>query len=323
MKQVNIAIIGFGTVGRGCYNIINDNSHKISKSCGCQINVKKIYDRSYDKKAEIYALPKTLKAENPNEIFNDKSIQIVVEAIGGIDTATEYMLSSMKNGKHVVTPNKAAVAENLHILTETAKENDVKILMEACVGGGIPVLSSIQGNLSANNFNSLSGIVNGTTNYILTQMEENGLSYDEALKQAQAKGFAEADPTTDVEGIDSANKLSILMYLAFDKYIKPSHIPTEGITSISIEDIKEAKAKNQRIKLLATATKDKKGDMNFKVAPTAISISHPLAGVKNEFNAIYLDGDAVGEVMLYGKGAGSLPTGSAVVGDIVEIAKSL
>jgi len=228
----------------------------------------------------------------------------------------------MKNGKHVVTANKAAVAATYEELQKTAASSGVKFLFEASVGGGIPVLTAIQNALSGNNFLEVMGIVNGTTNYILTKMTEDGADYAEVLKDAQAKGFAEADPTADVEGIDVANKLCILIALLFDQYIAPGDIPTTGISKITGADIAAANAEGCKIKLIAHATV-KDGQVTCSVAPEKLPETHPLAGVSNEFNAVYITGDMVDEVMFYGKGAGALPTGSAIVGDIISIAKEV
>lgn len=322
MKAVKIAILGFGTVGRGTYDILQMNKAIIEKRIGKTIEVKKIFDRSFDKKSEKFGLDPSLAAKSPEEIFADKDIDIVVEAIGGMEPATTYMLKAMEAGKSVVTPNKAAVAANFEKLMETARENCVQLRMEACVGGGIPALTAIQEPLAGNEFLEVMGILNGTTNYILTKMTDLGLDYADVLKDAQEKGFAEADPTADVEGIDVANKLSILMVLAFDHYVHPDQIPTEGISRITMDDIEKAKAEGCKIKLIASAVKS--GDkIEYSVKPMNIPADHPLAGVSNEFNAIYVTGNAVGEVMFYGKGAGSLPTGSAVVGDILAIARTL
>ena len=232
------------------------------------------------------------------------------------------MLTAMKNGKHVVTANKAAVAANYKVLTETAEENGVDFLFEAAVAGGIPVLTAIQNPLQGNNFLEVMGILNGTTNYILTKMTEDGASYADVLKDAQEKGFAEADPTADVEGLDAANKLSILIALLFDKYIAPSDIPTTGISKITADDIKSAASEGCKIKLIGHAYLED-GEVKASVAPERLPLSHPLSGVSNEFNAVYVTGDMVGELMFYGRGAGALPTGSAVVGDIINVAKKL
>ena len=241
--------------------------------------------------------------------------------IGGIEPATSFMVQAMKAGKHVVSANKAAIAANYRLLTNTAKEYNVEFLYEASVAGGIPVLSSLTGPLEANNFVEIMGILNGTTNYILTKMTDENLPYDEVLKEAQEKGFAEADPTADVEGIDAANKLSILIALAFDKHIHPDSIPTVGITGISSDDIKAAEESGKKIKLIGKASL-RDGMVEYMVAPTLLDKNHPLAGVSNEFNAVYVTGDMVGELMFYGRGAGPLPTGSAICGDIINIMKN-
>ncbi len=321
MKAVKIAILGLGTVGGGTYEILNMNKALIEKRTGRTIEVAKALVRSPEKLAKTGMDP-ACAVTDADEIFNDSEIDIVVEAIGGIEPATSYMLKAMNAGKHVVTPNKAAVAANYALLKETAEKNGVEFRFEASVGGGIPALTAIQEALSGNEFSEIMGIVNGTTNYILTKMTDLGLDYDDVLKDAQEKGFAEADPTADVEGIDVANKLSILMTLAFDKYVHPDDIPTVGISKITMDDIEKAKADGCKIKLIAHAKKTDSG-IEYSVKPMNIPFDHPLCGVSNEFNAIYVTGNAVGEVMFYGKGAGALPTGSAVVGDVIAVAKTL
>jgi homoserine dehydrogenase len=232
------------------------------------------------------------------------------------------MLDAMKKKKHVVTANKAAIAANFDKLKKCAKENNVMFKFEASVAGGIPVINAITSVLQGNQFDEVMGIVNGTTNYILTQMTDYGLEYDDVLKVAQEKGFAEADPTDDVEGIDVANKLTILMALMFDKYVKPGDIPTEGISKITKEQIEDAKAQGCKIKLLATA-RNSDGKFEYNVKPVLLKNDHPLCGVNNEFNAIFARGNAVGELMFYGKGAGPRPTGSAVMGDVIEIIRAM
>lgn len=321
MKTVKIGILGLGTVGGGTYQILKMNSALIEKRTKRKIEIAKILNRNPER-TKAFGLSEEQVTQNPDDILKNPDIEIVVEAIGGIEPATTFMLTAMEHGKSVVTPNKAAVAANYAKLLATAEANDVEFRFEASVGGGIPALTSIAEALSGNAFTEIMGILNGTTNYILTKMTDLGLDYDDVLKDAQAKGFAEADPTADVEGIDVANKLSILMALAFDHYVPPTEIPTEGISKITMADIDAAKAKNCKIKLIAQAKKD--GDnIEYSVKPMEIENSHPLAGVSNEFNAIYVTGNAVDEIMFYGKGAGALPTGSAVVGDILAIAKTL
>lgn len=317
MKKLTVGILGPGTVGGGAYQILVNNHDLIQKRTGVSIEVVKLLTRR--PRSEY---PADLLTDDPDEILNDPNIDVVIETMGGIQPATSFMLQAMKKGKHVVTANKAAVAASYEELVMTASENGVKFLFEASVGGGIPVLTSIQNPLSGNNFTEVMGILNGTTNYILTKMTEDGADYENVLKDAQARGFAEADPTADVEGIDAANKLSILIALLFGKYIAPSDIPTKGISHVTGQDIAEAADENCIIKLISHAVL-KDGKISCSVAPEKVPISHPLAGVSNEFNAVYITGDMVGEVMLYGKGAGALPTGSAIVGDIIDIAKNL
>lgn len=320
MKTVNIGLLGFGNVGGGTYKILTDNKETIKDRTGVSPEIVKILQRNRNKKRFTDANPNLL-TEDPDDIINNPDIDIVVEMLGGIEPATSFMLQSMKQGKHVVSANKAAIAANYELLVATAKENNVEFLFEASVAGGIPVLTSITGALQANSFVEIMGILNGTTNYILTKMTEEGLPYEDVLKDAQAKGFAEADPTADVEGIDAANKLSILIALAFGKYIAPEDIPTMGISKITSEDIKAAELKNKKIKLIGNASV-KDGKLQYEVKPMLLDASHPLAGVSNEFNAVYITGDMVGELMFYGRGAGPLPTGSAVCGDIISIMKS-
>lgn len=317
MKKLTVGILGPGTVGGGAYEILTKNHDLIKKRTGVSVEVVKLLTRR--PRTEF---PAELLTDDPDDILNNPDVDVVVETMGGIQPATSFMLQAMKHGKHVVTANKAAVAANYQELNETASENGVRFLFEASVGGGIPVLTAIQNALAGNGFLEVMGIVNGTTNYILTKMTEEGADYAEVLKDAQAKGFAEADPTSDVEGIDVANKLCILIALLFDKYIAPSDIPTTGISKITGEDIAAAAADGCKLKLIAHATL-KDGQVICSVAPEKIPDSHPLAGVSNEFNAVYITGDMVDEVMFYGKGAGALPTGSAIVGDIISIAKEL
>ena len=314
MKKIKVGILGYGTVGSGTHEILIRNHDLIQKRTGVSVEVVRILRR---KPSDSH-----LFTDDPDVILNDPDIDLIVEVIGGIEPAASFMLTAMKNGKHVVTANKAAVAANYKVLTEPAEENGVDFLFEAAVAGGIPVLTAIQNPLQGNNFLEVMGILNGTTNYILTKMTEDGASYADVLKDAQEKGFAEADPTADVEGLDAANKLSILIALLFDKYIAPSDIPTTGISKITADDIKSAASEDCKFKLIGHAYLED-GEVKASVAPEKLPLSHPLSGVSNEFNAVYVTGDMVGELMFYGRGAGALPTGSAVVGDIINVAKKL
>lgn len=319
MKEVKIGLLGFGNVGSGTYEALSMNGAHIEKNENVKMTISKILVNNIDRERRI-PVDKNLLTTDVNDILNDDSIDIVVEVLGGLEPATSYMLQALMAGKHVVTANKAAVAENYAELQAEAEKAGVFLKLEACVAGGIPILNPLTTVLKANQFEEILGILNGTTNYIMTQMSDFGLNYDDVLKDAQEKGFAEADPTADVEGIDAANKLSILMALAFGEYVHPKDIPTMGISKITQEEINAAKAEDKVIKLIAAA-KNKDGELSYEVAPIALPKDHPLAGVKNEFNAVFVKGNIVDELMFYGKGAGPLPTGSAVLGDMLTIAK--
>lgn len=319
MKTVQVGLLGLGNIGTGTYKTLEMNKEQIEAAAGRKIEITKILERDVDRERDITVTPQQF-TQDPDSIFKDPDIDIVIELLGGIEPASTFMLSALENGKHVVTANKAAVAANFDKLMKTARNNNVEFRFEASVGGGIPILNAITTVLRANQFEEVLGILNGTTNYILTQMTDHGLQYEDVLKEAQEKGFAEADPTADVEGIDVANKLSILMALAFDQYVAPVDIPTTGITQITKDDIAAAAAKDRKIKLIASA-KLTDGKLEYSVKPTELPNSHPLASINNEFNAVFVKGNAVDELMFYGKGAGPLPTGSAVMGDVLEIAK--
>lgn len=321
MKNVKVGLLGLGNVGKGTYKILTQNSEKISGFSNSKIDISKILVSDVNKKRDI-DVPKDVLTTDAYQIINDPEIDVIVELLGGIDTAYEYIKASLVNGKHVVTANKAVIATHGMELMNLAKENRVLLLHEASVAGGIPIITAMMKPLCGNEFQEIIGIVNGTTNYILTQMSENNMEYDVALKLAQKKGFAEADPTSDVEGEDAAYKLCILMLIAFGVYVDPKIIPREGITKISKEDIEFASQFGYKLKLLAGA-KNSNGRLKYYVYPTLVPDSHPLASVNNEFNALFVKGDAVGELMFYGKGAGSMPTGSAVVGDVVSVAKCI
>ncbi|MFA5638065.1 MAG: homoserine dehydrogenase [Anaerovoracaceae bacterium] len=321
MADYNIGLLGLGTIGFGTYQVLEMNRREIEEAVGKTVEISKILEKDQDKKREI-EVPKEKFTLNPDEIFDDPSITVVIELLGGIEPATAFMIKAMEKGKSVVTANKAAVAANFNLLSETARKNNVKFCYEAGVAGGIPILKVIKTVLRANRFTEILGIVNGTTNYILTKMSEENMSYEEALKKAQELGFAEKDPTADVMGLDSANKLTILTKLCFKEYVHPDNIPTTGISHITKAHIEEARNNNMGIKLLAKASLNSDGKVSLEVAPIALPLSHPLMSVKNEFNAIYLTGNAVGELMFYGKGAGALPTGSAVMGDVIDILSS-
>lgn len=317
-RKIKVGMLGIGNVGRGTYQALEMNRELIAEKTGLDIEIVKILNRSPEKDRGI-EIPKEKYTADVQEILTDTEIDIVAELIGGIEPATTYMAEALANGKHVVTANKAAIAANGEKLAALAQENKVLLRFEAAVAGGIPILSSLTGALLSNEFTQVHGILNGTTNYILTQMSMYGKSYEDVLKDAQEKGFAEADPTADVEGLDAANKLSILISLIFGTAALPEDIPTRGITTVSNVDIQYAEDAGYKIKLLGSA--ERVGEKVYgNVEPVLLPCEHPLASVNNEFNAVFVNGNAVDELMFYGRGAGPLPTGSAVLGDIIDMA---
>lgn len=320
-KKIKVGMLGIGNVGTGTYRALEMNHDLIAARTGLDIEIVKILNRSPEKDRGI-SVPAEKYTADVNEILNDPEIDIVAELIGGIEPATSYMAEALSKGKHVVTANKAAIAANGPMLASLAQDNKVMLRFEAAVAGGIPILTSITTALQSNELTQVHGILNGTTNYILSQMSMYGKSYEEVLKDAQEKGFAEADPTADVGGFDAANKLSILISLIFGISASPDAIPTRGITSVSNVDIAFAEEAGYKIKLLGSA--ERKGDKVYgNVEPVLLPVSHPLASVNNEFNAVFVNGNAVDELMFYGRGAGPLPTGSAVLGDIIGISKRI
>ena len=320
MKKVKIALLGLGNVGRGVWMILNSNKEEIRKRSGYEIEVAKILVRDLDKDRG-FEIQKELITNNFQEILDDDSIKIIVEVMGGIEPAREYMLEAMSRKKHIITANKMLLATGGDELFEKADKEEVMFKYEASVAGGIPIINGINESLTANKVERLYGIVNGTTNYILTKMDYEALSFTDALKEAQEKGYAEADPTSDIEGYDSQYKLAILSSLAFGTKISVNDVYREGITKIEDVDMDYAKEFKKVIKLLAIV-KDNEGKLELRVHPTMIPENHPLANVNDSFNAVLIRGNAVGDLMFYGRGAGDLPTGSAVVSDIVSILRN-
>lgn len=320
MKKVKIALLGLGNVGRGVWMILNSNKEEIMKRSGYEVEVSKILVRDLKKERGV-EVPSELLTTDFNDIINDDSIKIVVEVMGGIEPAREYMLESMNKRKHIVTANKMLLATGGDELFQKADSQGVMFNYEASVAGGIPIINGINESLTANKIEKLYGIVNGTTNYILTKMEFENLSFNEALKQAQEMGYAETDPTSDIEGFDAQYKLAILSSLAFGTKIKVENVYREGISKIDSIDIQYAREFKKVIKLLAIV-KDNAGKLELRVHPTMIPENHPLANVYDSFNAVFIKGNAVGDLMFYGRGAGDLPTGSAVISDIVSILRS-
>lgn len=319
---VNIGLIGFGTIGSGVVETLNKNIDLIDNKVGKKVKLKKVVDLDIttDRGVEISS---DILSTDINDILDDPEIEIVIELIGGYQPALKFILKAMENGKHVVTANKALLAKHWDEIISTAQKNNVRVCFEASVGGGIPLLQPLNEGLSANNIQSIYGIINGTANYILTKMTEEGLEFEDVLKEAQEKGYAEADPSFDIEGDDTAQKLIILTILSFGKYIKQDQFHVEGITSITPEDISFAKEElNSCIKLLAIA-KLVDEELEVRVHPTIVPIDHLISSVNGVFNGVYLVGDVVGPVMMYGPGAGMLPTASAVVGDCIDIIENM
>jgi homoserine dehydrogenase len=320
MKKVRIALLGLGNVGKGVWNILKSNKEAIMKRSGYDIEIAKILVRNIDKNRTV-DVPEELLTTNAEEIFNDDSIKIVVEVIGGLEPAKDYILNAIRKKKHVITANKFLIATNGQQIFKEAEEQGVIVNFEASVAGGIPVIHGINESLTANKIEEVIGIINGTTNYILTKMTLDGMDFQTALKEAQQKGYAEADPTSDVEGLDAVYKLAILTTLAFETEVDVNDIYVEGITKIRPKDIEYAKELGYVIKLLAIV-KEVNGKLEVRVHPAMISLIHPLANVNDSFNAVFIKGNAVGDLMLYGRGAGELPTGSAVVGDIISVLRN-
>ena len=320
MKKVKIALLGLGNVGRGVWMILNSNKEEIMKRCGYEVEVAKVLVRDKNKPRGV-EIPNELVTTDFNDILNDDSIKIVIEVMGGIEPARDYMIKCMDKKKHIVTANKMLLATGGDELFEKADEKGIMFNYEASVAGGIPIIKGIDESLTANKIETLYGIVNGTTNYILGKMELEDADFSDALKEAQEKGYAEADPTSDIEGFDAQYKLAILASLAFGSKIDVKNVYREGITKIEAVDMKYAKEFKMGIKLLAIA-KEINGKIELRVHPTMIPKKHPLANVYDSYNAVFIKGNAVGDVMFYGRGAGDLPTGSAVVSDIVSIVRS-
>jgi homoserine dehydrogenase len=321
MREIKVGLIGFGTVGSGVVKILQKNSVLIEKRMGAKIVLKRIADIDLEKDREVKLKPGVL-TRNAEEVIRDPEIDIVMELMGGIEPARTYILKAIQNKKHIVTANKALLALHGEEIFENAYRFGIDVNFEASVGGGIPLIRSIKEGLVANRIQSIFGILNGTSNYILSKMTNEGRSFKEVLKEAQEKGYAEADPTYDVEGTDTAHKLAILIRLAFGTPARFKEIFIGGISEITPLDIQFSREFGYRIKLLAIAKIDQ-GKIEARVHPTMIPQGHLLSTVGGVFNAIYIKGDAVGPTLFYGQGAGQMPTGSAVLSDLVELGRNL
>lgn len=321
MEKINVGLIGFGTVGTGVVRVVKENAGIIRDKLGAELVIKKVADKDLTRDRGI-KLDEGVLTPDAREIINDPEIPVVIELVGGTGIARDFIMEALSAGKHVVTANKALLSTHGREIFRKAGEAGLEVGFEASVGGGIPIIKALREGLVANKIDSIYGIINGTSNYILSKMTNEGGKFEDVLRRAQEKGYAEADPSYDVEGIDTAHKLAILIDLAYGTYIRLEDIYTEGITRINQLDIKFAKEFGYRIKLLAIS-KAVDGQVEARVHPTMVPAAHPLATVDGVYNAIHLRGNAVGSVMFYGLGAGMMPTASAVVADIVDICRNI
>ncbi len=319
MKKVGVAILGLGVVGSGTYRILTDNRAFYQKTQQLDIAVESVLERN-PARAEALGIPLQAVAGSIEEVVTNPNVDIVIEVIGGIELARSFVLKALRSGKSVVTSNKELVCKYWYELEEEARNMNVGLYFEASCVGGVPIIRTLLDGTQANKISSITGIINGTTNYILTKMASDGSSYQDVLKEAQSLGYAEADPTADVEGFDAAYKLSILSSLAFNTKIPLEKIHRTGITSVTQEDIYYGKKLGYTIKLLGIGKQTDKG-IEVRVQPALVSNKNPLAAVSDAFNAVKLVGESVGDIMLYGRGAGALPTGSAIVSDVIYAAK--
>lgn len=321
MNKVDIAILGLGTVGQGVVKIVRNNQDQWENRCGSKINIKKVLVKNMNRAREV-ELPEDTITCRWEDIVSDENIKIVIEVMGGIEPARTYILEAIQNGKNIITANKDLIAEHGQELFEAAKATGIDLYFEASVAGGIPIISPLKQSLAANNIIEVMGIVNGTTNYILTKMSKEGMDYEEALNKAKELGYAEADPTSDVGGFDAARKIAILASLAFHTRVRFQDVYVEGITKLTKKDLQNAKELGYEIKLLGIAREEDR-KIEARVHPVLIPASHPLANVNDSYNAVFVYGDAVGETMFFGHGAGQMPTASSVTGDLVEVISNM
>ena len=317
--MINVAVLGYGTVGSGVVDVINTNHESINKRAGQEINVKYVLDLRDFPGDPV----EKILVHDYEQIVNDPEVDIVVEVMGGVEPAYTFVKKALLAGKNVCTSNKALVADKGRELMDIAREKSINFLFEASCGGGIPIIRVINSSLTGDEIDEVTGILNGTTNYMLYKMSTEGCEFDTVLKEAQQKGYAEADPTADVEGYDACRKIAILSSLAYSEYFDYKDIYTEGITKITPEDMEYAAKLGRTIKLLGTSRKNADGTCYAMVAPFLIGRDSPLYSVNDVFNAVFVHGNMLGDAMFYGSGAGKLPTASAVVGDIVDAAKHL
>ncbi len=319
MKTLKVGMLGCGNVGSQIARLLVANKADLASRAGAQLELVKVAVK--DIKAKREGIATSLLTDDPYSVVNDPEIDLIIEVIGGISPAKELILAAFKNGKSVVTANKALLAKEGAALYQAAGEANLDLYYEAAVAGAIPILRPLRESLVGDHVTRIMGIVNGTTNYILTKMDESGTAFADALKQAQELGFAEADPTADVEGLDASDKAAILAGLAFHSRVTDKDVYREGITKITATDVKVAKAMDMVIKLLAITELTASGEISVRVHPALISRTHPLASVRESFNAVFVEAQSAGQMMFYGKGAGGEPTASAVLGDLVAIAR--
>jgi homoserine dehydrogenase len=319
MKTLKVGMLGCGVVGSQIARLLVENKSDLTSRAGANLELVKVAVKDIKTKRE--GIANNLLTDDAKSIVNDPEIDLIIEVIGGINPAKELILAAIKNGKSVVTANKALLAQSGAELYAAADNANVDLYYEAAVAGAIPILRPLRESLVGDQVLRIMGIVNGTTNYILTKMDESGTAFEDALKQAQALGFAEADPTADVEAIDAASKAAILAGLAFHSRVSDSDVYREGITKITATDVKVAKAMDMVIKLLAIAELTPGGEISVRVHPALISRTHPLASVRESFNAVFVEAKSAGQLMFYGKGAGGEPTASAILGDLVAVAR--
>jgi homoserine dehydrogenase len=317
-----IGILGLGVVGSGTVQLLRQNAEIIRHRVGRGVEIARVAVRDLSKRRAV-DVERSVLTTNPMEIVNDPTVDVVCELIGGVSPAKEYILQAMLNGKQIVTANKELIAKHGPELMQAAADNGVDFQFEGSVAGGIPILQPMLNGLSGNRIFEIKGIVNGTTNYILSRMTSEGAEFAAVLREAQAHGYAEADPTSDVEGYDAQYKTAILSSIAFNTHVPVSEIYVEGISRVTRRDIECARSLGYVIKLLAIASLREGERIEARVHPTLLPADHPLAGTNDVFNAVHLRGDAVGDLMLYGRGAGMMPTGSAVVGDIIDTCRNL
>lgn len=321
MRIINVGLIGLGTVGSGVVEIMTHHHEDFIRRAGVDIRLTRFADRTTERFADL-GLDLQACSDDWRSVVDDPEVDIVIELIGGTGVARDVVIAALDAGKCVVTANKALMASAGEEVMDHAEARGVEVAFEASVGGGIPIIGPLKHSLTSNEITSVMGIVNGTTNYMLTRMAADGLAYADALAEAQAKGFAEADPTADVDGHDAAAKIAILASIAFNSRVTLDQVPAEGIRFLAPTDLAYARDMGYVIKLLALANRTKSG-IDIRVHPTMIPATHPLASVNGVYNAIYVVGDSVGETMFFGEGAGSRPAASAVVGDVIEVARHL